>query len=614
MPQTTLTYLIEMRARDARRETAALGRDAKSTARDLDQAGDQARDLGRKSASASRDVRLLGRNLRTVGAGLSGFSAGAGRSTRAIGGLVSGLSAAAASGGPALLAVAALTGGLVAAGVAAVATGKSIADATANAREYSARLSEIPSLASVVGVVPEETLRGLERASQSGAALKTTVQAVSLAFAEEFAPEIEAASLLVVSLGLIFADFARSGIEKIRAFMQSIEAMGPIAKRMLGFVTAGISDQIREISTALETGEFRTGSYLDRARGLISTMEKTETATKGATSAIKAQAEELSALAVATAEFEAAHGGRDDSILTGSPSQSAADFLASLGVGNQLSATDRAQLDEIQLLTYLTRDLITAEQYEAGVAAISRTLEETAAAPGPSARERLSPDQIGEVLSAAGGAAGGDLLSLLSLAGPVGSGVGSLVGGIASLGGSGGSEAVAAELEEFREDLLLGIRELPELFAEVIPDFARALAEELPAALLEVIPDLLAAIGDLMNPVSQAQRVFQGVEGLDIPIVSEVGGFLSDSIDFVRGIRDQLFGGSKDSGGHIGKPGYYFLHPGEEVVRSNGQSSQRARSGGSGASVRIDLRAPSMFPFLVELERATGPGGLREGY
>lgn len=611
MPQTTLTYLIEMRAKGAKRETEGLGKAAKGTSTALDQASGSAENLGKESKKASSSLKRLSRDLSVVGRSLGSVSSRGGKSTKVLSGIVGALGGLAVAGGPATLAIAAVAGGLVAGGIAAAVFSAGVADATANARQYSAELEGIQGLGDVFSPVPEETLQSLERSSQATGALKSTVQAISLAFANEFAPEIEAASLLVVALGLAVADFARSGIEKIRAFMQSIETMGPIAQKVFGFVTMGVADQIKEIAEGLEDGAVKTDSYIGRAQALVGSMKATKEATEGTTEAIKDQGKELDLLGIAAAEFNADHGGRDDSILGSNPQQEAQSFLSSLGVGNgAISPVDQAQLDQMRLLTDLTRGLITGDQYQAGVEAINATLETSSEITG---KRRLSADQIGSGLSAAGTVASGDIMGIASMAGPVGVGIGALMSGIVSLGETGTSQIVE-ELESFHEDLLKGLEILPEMFSEVIPDFAEALTTTLPPALLAMLPALFKAIWDLVNPVSIVNGGL--IEGLDIPVISDVAGKVSDGIDAIQDWRSSLFGDKRDRGGHIGKPGYYFLHPGEEVIRSNGQASQRARAGmsGGGAGVNIRLEPPSMFPFLYQLQRATGPGGLREAY
>ena len=621
---TTLTYLIEMRARDAKRETQGLGKAAKGTSKDLDTASESAKGLSRSTKQASGDLKGLSRNLRNVGRTLGGVSSKAGGSTKALSAVAGGIGGLAVAGGPAALALVAVVGGLVAGGIAAVAFAAGVADATVNAREYSAQLQEIEGLGSIFSPVPEETLQSLERSAQGLTALKTTVTAISLAFAEEFAPEIETVTLLFVSLGLVVADFAREAIDKLRRFFQAIDAMGPKAQRALGFVTAGVSDQLRMISKSLEEGTVRSGSYLGRAQELIGSLNDTETAARGAASGIAAQTEALSALATASAEFERDHGGGEfaSDPFRGSAAQ---ENLRSLGVlpsRTAVSSSDLSMLAEIRLLNDLTRGLITADQYDQGVAAINSQLEDTAVdiAQAPIARSRIDSAQLSQGIGAAGSVVSGDILGAAAVGGPVVAAVATLIQGVAILGQRGTGE-IADELEQFRRDLMEGIALLPSLFGELIPAFADALAESLPQALIDMLPDLLAAISELTDPMGQLERGAGAIESLEIPVISKIVGVVGDALGWFndladRGIpTDQDLGlGSRDQGGSIGRPGYYFLHPGEEVIRNNGGMSHRASSGRSQRSVSINLHTPGIFPFVYQLDRATGSGGLREEY
>ena len=634
MATATLTYLINMRAEDARRETRSLGTDAKSTEKSLRGASEEVSQLSKEARTAARDLRSMGRDLRSVGGGLGQVSGSSGKATKAIGALVAGLgglSGLTAVGGPIALGLGAVAIGLLGTGVAAVKFGAYIADATANAREYAAELSALQGIGTIEGPISEETLSALETASGAIDGLSAIAKEVSLAFATEFAPEIEAAGLLVVSLGLIVADFAKTSIEKIRLFFKSLESADPLLKKFLNVSTLGIAGQVNQIKKALEDGSFAAGSYLDRAKDLIGSLSDTETASRGAADGLREQASALSELENVKkqkgagdkqqreAEFERARAEFEREfapVTVRAGQEEAQQNLLSLSADlRALTATEQAQLEIARLTADLTRGLITGEQYKEGVSIIEGRLQQNATIAAEEARkaQRISADQLASGLGLAGTAASGDLLGLLSAGGPIAGGVGALIGGIVDLGASG-ADQVAEELETFRRQLIAGIGLLPELFGEVIPQFAEALAETLPGAILEALPAIVAALSDLISAGGQAERAAGALEALDIPVISEIAGIASEAIGTVRDFRTSIFGGSRDRGGAISRPGLYFLHPGEYVQRNNGQSDQRARASNNGASVRIQLRNPALFGYRQEIDRIYGPGGLREDF
>lgn len=112
-------------------------------------------------------------------------------------------------------------------------------------------------------------------------------------------------------------------------------------------------------------------------------------------------------------------------------------------------------------------------------------------------REGLTAAVTGTSRDIAGGAAsvaaGLGALSnpagALSALGPAGA----IAGGIAGIGALG-ADGVEQKLDELKNDLVNGIKALPEVIGEILPDFIAALATELPEAIIRAIPELVRAL------------------------------------------------------------------------------------------------------------------------
>lgn len=246
------------------------------------------------------------------------------------------------------------------------------------------------------------------------------------------------------------------------------------------------------------------------------------------------------------------------------------------------------------------------------------------------------------ILGGLGGLAQGDALggmtSLLSMAGPVGMGVGAGLGTLQSIGdmGAGG---VRDQLEGFTDAIIAGLQELPEILGEVIPDFVGSLVSELIPALIEASPAITKALAiDLPIGIAKA------LVGLPVRILKGLGESIGN---FGRSKAGKTIGRvaagigtlgisevvrAFDVGGFVDRTGPALMHAGERVITATGAGTESTmaaarRSGGAndgspfGGAVGAGLGAGAqvfvsgsvfgdMSGFLRQLDANVGPYGL----
>lgn len=88
--------------------------------------------------------------------------------------------------------------------------------------------------------------------------------------------------------------------------------------------------------------------------------------------------------------------------------------------------------------------------------------------------------------------------SALGMLGPAGA----IVGGLASIGAAGGASGVEKQLDTLIDNITDGIKALPEILIEVIPEFVFALVSELPPALALAIEDVFVRLLNLIPGVN----------------------------------------------------------------------------------------------------------------
>jgi hypothetical protein len=227
----------------------------------------------------------------------------------------------------------------------------------------------------------------------------------------------------------------------------------------------------------------------------------------------------------------------------------------------------------------------------------------------------LKRDGTKAALGAAGGLVQGDVSGLLSMAGPVGAGI----GGLANIGqmGAGG---VRDQLEGFTDAVVAGLEALPEILVEVIPDFIEGLITDLIPALVGTFPELSKAIAiDL--PIALAKAIVDALAsvipggGASTGALGKGANTLLDHLTFGGSLAaDVGVGrGSRAIGGLIDRTGYYMMHSGEQVIPAHGAGSgtaSRSQGGGGGATVIVQGSVfGSLDTFSRDLDQHLGYGG-----
>lgn len=214
----------------------------------------------------------------------------------------------------------------------------------------------------------------------------------------------------------------------------------------------------------------------------------------------------------------------------------------------------------------------------------------------------------------AGGASllSGDIGGLLSSAGvvggPVGAGIAQAVGLLAQIGqeGAGG---VAEKLLGFTEDIANGIRAIPAIIRDVIPEFVTSLISELIPALVDAGPDLAAAQLELMAklPILMAQALAEVlIDALNPVNVGQRIGGLFESIASIPS--------SFQSGGVVNRTGLALVHEGDRFTSSQGQgtgttNAALARVGGGGMIVNVQGSVYGVDDLIDVLSNRLGFGG-----
>lgn len=271
--------------------------------------------------------------------------------------------------------------------------------------------------------------------------------------------------------------------------------------------------------------------------------------------------------------------------------------------------------------------------------AAERALADAAAAQAAAA-DATTADTVGTLLGLAGGNVGG----LMAALGPVGV----VAQGLGAVGAAGGAQGVREGLEGQVENILTGIRDLPEIVGEVLPDVAMSLARELPRALLEAAPDLVRASlegqweiakfiitelpGVFYDAVLDALKAFWDelkglVQGDDEKTFWQKTG--NTAIDVTRvlaalasfGTSEAALWGAKKAGWElprfdrgsewVAETGLALEHRGEEIVPEGGRSRRVPAFGGGGVTVNISgVVTPDVLVQLDQLLRGYAGYGL----
>lgn len=184
---------------------------------------------------------------------------------------------------------------------------------------------------------------------------------------------------------------------------------------------------------------------------------------------------------------------------------------------------------------------------------------------------------------------------------------GGLASGVAGIGQMGAT-GVRNKLFDFKEDIEAGLRALPEILTEVIPDFAGALVSDLPPAIARSLAELL------LGNRSQADLNGNG----DVTMLERAGslakrnlvgfgqlatlGFGDDLLRLARG------GNSRAVGGYVDTTGIALVHQGERIVQSH-DAARMAGGGGRKTEIHVHGSLLDHQGLMDAIDRAQGYGG-----
>jgi hypothetical protein len=212
---------------------------------------------------------------------------------------------------------------------------------------------------------------------------------------------------------------------------------------------------------------------------------------------------------------------------------------------------------------------------------------------------------LGATTALATGDAMGGLGALGAFGGPAGMALSSGLGFLGSVGDKG-ADGVRANLEGFTESIVAGLRALPEILKEVIPDFVGGLVENLVPALVETFPRLVALMAFEL-PVAIAAALWSAIRSLvpgdGVKADTGWGGKTANTLlDIVT------FGESGRKGWGVGRGDDWLAEKQlvRQAEREGGSSrSSSSRSAGRGA---INFHGPvigSADAILRQIDRQT---------
>jgi len=223
---------------------------------------------------------------------------------------------------------------------------------------------------------------------------------------------------------------------------------------------------------------------------------------------------------------------------------------------------------------------------------------------------KIAPGLQGRMEARAGGAIAG-------AAGLVGGGVVQGAQLLAQLGETG-ADAVADQAEAFLEAIVAGLKELPKLLTDFLPELVGTLIPELLMGIHESLPDIIWG-------VLKAAVLLIKAALFDLP-KALILGFAELFSDWWGKIRDFFksvfsFGGVDDQQfqagtGHVDRTGMALVHQGESIIPKGGVAGQTtAASMGGGVSapavtINTNVVDPNSIPaFVSEIERHFGSYG-----
>jgi len=232
------------------------------------------------------------------------------------------------------------------------------------------------------------------------------------------------------------------------------------------------------------------------------------------------------------------------------------------------------------------------------------------------ASQRISNAQgyIGQ----AGGMLSGDrgaILGAVGSAGPIGAIISAILGAVTMIGAAG-ADGVEEKLRGINDDIVNGIRALPEIIGEVLPELSGELVPDLISSLIEAAPEL--GLGIAESIWSTAGAIIGGlidalIDGFKSAIAEGLGGTLGNLFgggDIGNALTGGLFSGwdsfvgSFDSGSDfIDRTGLALVHRKEQITPEGGRQTGAAAFGGLGGGPTINITGFIGADMLTELDR-----------
>lgn len=285
-----------------------------------------------------------------------------------------------------------------------------------------------------------------------------------------------------------------------------------------------------------------------------------------------------------------------------------ADALAEIGLGAADAAAARAELEGSQgggaaFRAELFSATLEAPTLDVGMSAdsaalasqrFSEALEQTMDAPAKSFASKASAFLASEGVGAAAGLVGGDVSGALAMAGPVGA----AVGGVAAIGEMG-AKGVREQLMGFERSLLKGLKALPKIIGDVLPDFIVAFIRDFIPALIEAGPKILkslvldlpmaiiTALGDMLRSILPDFLTHEKGGG---------GGLFAQVQDFAVQTASSVSGSFARGTMSVDRTGLALIHRGEQVVQAGGRAKQGTGGGVFGGGVSLTINTLTLDP------------------
>jgi len=608
---------------------------AHEAAEGIDEVSDSAIDA-EQAAGRSKEV------MEGFASALDKVSPAAGAAVRGVGLMAGALKSAAAATGASLAVLGPLTVAIGAAAGAYLLLSSRLEDANAKLEVQRDRLSEVEQRTSRVAKAELELARVtgvITDAEAARIAAQTDINAEYSAAEAGIRANIKGLELLNDALGVLQKtgeNASGSGMFGLKgAYEKTVDELknssditDDFRERLesLGFLEGSTAEQIDSVAGSMAV-------YQAQLAALTAEKEKLIKATVGVVTATKEEGEKAqpprsgstttTTTTTTTDEVEAIDDGtaalerREAAIAALSAVEGA---LSAETISDQDAITSKYR-EQFRILSDLHKQLKGDEDARARIALARIELERQYN------QELLNSIDIeGEIVTAAQqrdfsqaqrgigiaqGVSSGSATGIASSFGPIGAIVAAVLGILEGLGKTG-AEGVGDRVSEMSENINQGIRELPALIGEELPDAINASIGTFTEAILESLPELIAGIvegsitavqylmGELPTILWEAlKRLWEEIKGLFGGDGSSVNNWATVLTGGVSDLIGGIFGGGRDRGAmSIDRTGMYVVHQGEQIVQRNGRQTQSAHGGGSmpgGSGISVTVNASGVM-------------------